>query len=296
MKDGRIEVAPGVSLAARRRDARDRVADGSAAPFVLVHGLASNARTWDGVASRLADLGHPSVAVDLRGHGLSDRPAAGYDFATVAGDVAAVIRALGLDRPIVAGQSWGADVALEVAARHGEDVRGVACVDGGFLDLSREFPVWEEGAVALAPPVLEGMPATELEARIRSGHPDWSDAGVAATMANFEIRGDGTVAPRLAREHHMTILRALWERRTTEVLASADVPVLLLPADTGDADWTAAKRAAAGRVVSRLADGGPDGGRVRVRWFAPADHDIHVQHPGELAGVLHAAVTDGFFA
>jgi hypothetical protein len=35
---------------------------------------------------------------------------------------------------------------------------------------------------------------------------------------------------------------------------------------------------------------------ARVRWFAPADHDIHVQQPAALAGELHDAVADGFFA
>lgn len=291
MQDRRIEVAPGISLAVRRHDAPELGAGDPAVAFVLVHGLASNARTWDGVAAALADRGHPSIAVDLRGHGLSDRPDGGYDFATVAEDVAAVIRTLRLDRPVVAGQSWGADVALEVGARHPDDVRGVACVDGGLLDLSGGFPVWEECAAALAPPALEGMPATELEARIRSWHPDWSDAGIAATMANFEIREDGTVAPRLTRDRHMTILRALWERRTGEVLANLRVPVLFLPADTGDAAWTEAKRAGALRADAAA---GPD--RARVRWFAPADHDIHVQHPDELARVLHDAVTDGYLA
>jgi len=46
-------------------------------PFVLVHGLASNARLWDGVARRLAGAGHSSAAVDLRGHGRSDKPDTG---------------------------------------------------------------------------------------------------------------------------------------------------------------------------------------------------------------------------
>src|SRR6266540_576228 len=59
-------------------------------PFVLVHGLSSNARLWDGVAGRLAAHGHPVYAVDLRSHGESDRPAEGYDTATAAADLDAV--------------------------------------------------------------------------------------------------------------------------------------------------------------------------------------------------------------
>ena len=57
-------------------------------PFVLVHGLASNARMWDGVACELSDRGHLAVTVDLRGHGRSAKPDGPYDMATVADDVA----------------------------------------------------------------------------------------------------------------------------------------------------------------------------------------------------------------
>jgi pimeloyl-ACP methyl ester carboxylesterase len=180
-------------------------------------------------------------------------------------------------------------VVLQLAADHASSVRGIACVDGGLIELVETFPDWEACAEALAPPVLEGMPAVELEARIRSAHPDWSDAGVAATMGNFVVRSDGTVAPRLTRARHMAVLRGLWEHRPSALLAGIDVPVLFALADTGDADWTATKRATAARALAAMPS-------ARVRWFSPADHDIHVQQPAELAGVLHDATLDGPFA
>ena len=49
--------------------------------WVLTHGLASNARLWDGVARRLAEAGHRVVTVDQRGHGQSSKPDDGYDVA-----------------------------------------------------------------------------------------------------------------------------------------------------------------------------------------------------------------------
>jgi pimeloyl-ACP methyl ester carboxylesterase len=57
-------------------------------PFVLLHGLSSNCRTWEFVAARLTAAGHYVVAVDQRGHGLSDKPSTGYDFATITADLA----------------------------------------------------------------------------------------------------------------------------------------------------------------------------------------------------------------
>jgi pimeloyl-ACP methyl ester carboxylesterase len=290
MQEDRVEVAPGVELGLRRWETAppEGAPPGSAVPFLLVHGLSSNARTWDGVAAVLAASGHPVVAVDQRGHGRSDTPGTGYDVPTVAADLAVLIDRLGLGRPVVAGQSWGGNVVLQLAVDHPSAVRGIVCVDGGLIELAETFPDWDACAEALAPPPIDGMRAVELEARIRSAHPDWSDAGVSATMGNFAVRPDGTVSPNLSRERHMTVLHGLWEHRPSAVLDGLRVPAIFVLADTDDADWTATKRAAAERAVAAVP-------AARVRWFAHADHDIHVQRPDELAGVMLDALADGFF-
>ena len=67
--------------------------------------VASNARFWDLTAPHLRE--YHLVAVDQRGHGLSSKPDDGYDFSSFSADVAAVIEALGLRRPVVVGHSWG---------------------------------------------------------------------------------------------------------------------------------------------------------------------------------------------
>lgn len=86
--------------------------------FLLVHGLASNAQLWGGMSAELAARGHRVVAVDQRGHGLSSKVDDGFDFATLTDDLVAVADAMDLERPVVVGQSWGANVALELAVRH----------------------------------------------------------------------------------------------------------------------------------------------------------------------------------
>ena len=86
---------------------------GSKRPFVLLHGLSSNSLTWHDVAPRLAEAGHRVVAVNQRGHGLSDKPDTGYDFASITEDLARLLDEMKLAQPILVGQSWGGNVLLE---------------------------------------------------------------------------------------------------------------------------------------------------------------------------------------
>lgn len=296
MRTERIPVAPGVELAV------DLWAPGSADPpgpaspgsgadspaFLLVHGLASNARLWDGVAERLAAAGHAAVTVDLRGHGRSAKPDGPYDVPTVAEDLATVIAALALDRPIVAGQSWGGNVVLELAAAHPRAVRGVVCVDGGWLEPAAIFPDWEACLRALAPPRLVGQPLAEIEEYLRTAHRDWPEAGIRGALANFEVHADGTIAPWLTYDRHVAILRGLWEHRPAALYPRVTAPVLLVPADTGAADWTERKRHDVAAAAAALPN-------ARVRWFA-GDHDLHAQHPAALADAMASLVREGFFA
>lgn len=254
-----------------------------------MHGLASNARLWDGVAERLAASGHPVAAVDLRGHGRSDKPDDGYDYGTVVDDLLHVVDALGWERPVVAGQSWGGNVVLELAARHPDLARGIACIDGGTVDLAGRFPDWDECRAALAPPRLSGTAFRDIERMLRSMHADWPESGIQGALACFEVRDDGTVAPWLTRERHLKILRAMWERRPAEVYPLVETPVLLVAADDGDHEWKARKAAAIDAAVAALR-------KVRTRWFSPAHHDVHAEQPAPVAALLHECVEDGFFA
>ena len=282
----RVPVAVGVELAADTWAPAAPVP--GAVPFVLVHGLASNARMWDGVACALADRGHPAVTVDLRGHGRSSKPDGPYDMATVADDVAALIRELGLERPVVAGQSWGGNVVLELALREPTLVRGIVCVDGGWLEPCAAFPSWEACRETLAPPRLAGLHRDEIEGYIRSAHADWPETGIQGALANFEVHDDGTIAPWLTFDRHIAVLRGLWDHRPSEIYARVSVPVLLIPADTGEHARAGDKREGVELALATLP-------HVRERWFT-GDHDIHAQHPVEVADVMLDQLGDGFFA
>ena len=255
-------------------------------PFVLTHGLASNARLWDGVARRLAAAGHRVVTVDQRGHGRSSKPDDGYDISTCADDLLLLVDELDLGgAPVIGGQSWGGNVVLEVAARHGDRLAAAVCVDGGFIDLQSTFDDWEACRTALAPPQLAGTPLSTMTRWLASSARDWPEEGRAGTLANFEVRSDGTIAPWLTAERHLLVLRGLWEHRPTQRYAVAACPTLMVVAESGGGTWNETKHVAVREAVGALPVG-------RGHWFTPAHHDVHAQHPQEMAELLLRAPTD----
>ena len=96
---------------------------------VAIHGLTSNAWSWDPTAHHLAG-GARLVAVDLRGRGRSFTAGGPFGLRQHADDIAAVIERLGAPT-IVSGHSMGASVALLVAERHPDTIRDLVLVDGG---------------------------------------------------------------------------------------------------------------------------------------------------------------------
>jgi pimeloyl-ACP methyl ester carboxylesterase len=112
---------------------------GNAGPggIVLVHGGAAHSRWWDHVAPLLTQ-GRPVVAVDLSGHGDSDRREK-YTLDHWAHEVVAVAADAGLtDTPVVVGHSMGGAVALRAAGLYGADLAGIVVIDTPVHDLSPE--------------------------------------------------------------------------------------------------------------------------------------------------------------
>jgi pimeloyl-ACP methyl ester carboxylesterase len=260
----------------------------TAPPLLLLHGLASSARIWDLVAPSLSQE-RRVVALDQRGHGLSDKPDDGYDFASIVADDLAAVDALGLgERFVVAGHSWGANVALELAAFHPERVAALLLVDGGF-GMLRDRPgvTWEQISRDLAPPRFAGTPREVFLGWVRESIPDAGPEVEEIELNIVELRADDTVAPRLSFEHHMRILRAMWDEDAERLFASVRAPTLYLLAEglrgeDGAAEedgFLAAKRRgvelAPQRMIAAL--------RVEINWMSDTVHDIPLQRPGELA-------------
>jgi len=94
-------------------------------PILFLHGVSQSSLTWNlQMNSSLADS-HRLVAMDLRGHGLSDKPHDAYTDAKLwADDVNAVIQGLSLDHPVLSGWSYGPLVFLDYIRHYGEDQIG----------------------------------------------------------------------------------------------------------------------------------------------------------------------------
>ena len=265
-----------------RLHARDWSGSGQA--VVLLHGLASNARIWDGVASRLAGAGLRVVALDQRGHGASEQPGSGYDFATLGRDLSAALAALGIERPVLAGHSWGANVALRFAADRPGALAGLALVDGALVGVAEwAGPTLDEARRRLAPPRF-AVPLTDWLAR--AGRFDAGGSGGQPWVRDYlragvDVDDQGVARSRFQFDNHMQVVDALYGQRPPDLYPLVDCPVLLCPAaDPADGDAHAeAKRGAAVRA-SRLLPS------AHVTWYEDTMHDIPLQRPGELAAEL----------
>jgi pimeloyl-ACP methyl ester carboxylesterase len=117
---------------------------GAGPPLVCVHGAGGSHRHWGGLLAALAP--HARVlAVDLPGHGRST-PAGAISIPAYAEALGAFVDALGLERPLLAGHSMGAAVALELAVARPGRVGGLALVGAG-------------ARLRVAPTMLSGLAA-----------------------------------------------------------------------------------------------------------------------------------------
>ena len=92
---------------------------GKGRPVILIHGWPLSADSWDDQALALADAGHRVIAYDRRGFGRSSQPWSGYDYDTLADDLATVIVETGARDAVLVGFSMGGGEVARHMSRHG---------------------------------------------------------------------------------------------------------------------------------------------------------------------------------
>ncbi len=140
---------------------------GAGPDVVLVHGLAANHAFWFSQVA-LSLRRHFRVTVyDLRGHGYSDMPAAGYSVTDLATDLAALLDHLDIPRAILIGHSYGGHVAFYFAMRTPQRVTGLVIADSRIYALQPQQRLRDATPVsALEAAVLHGMNGAEDEEHI----------------------------------------------------------------------------------------------------------------------------------
>ena len=136
-------------------------------PILFIHGGSQSWLTWSRQLDSEFARDHRLVAMDLRGHGLSDKPRDAYgDSRLWADDVAAIIDALNLDRPVLSGWSYGPLVILDYLRHYGEDRIGGIHFVGGITKLG------SDAAMSVITPewlsLVPGLCATDAEESVRS--------------------------------------------------------------------------------------------------------------------------------
>jgi pimeloyl-ACP methyl ester carboxylesterase len=223
-------------------------ASASAAPgVVLVHGLSASSWVWAPVARRLV-AARRTVALDLRGHGLSDAPTddGAYDLGVLADDVVAVAEGSGLldDAPAVtlAGHGFGAIVAAAAAAVLAERCARLVLVDGGLVHLPAVtgMDVDEFLRGLDEPPAVMASMRAYLADRREWDPPSWDDDQERAARAAVVETPAGRLVSATRPHALEAAVRTMFRYRPEVVLASVRAPVVavrrLTPGDEDASD------------------------------------------------------------
>lgn len=205
----------------------DHAGDGPT--LVLTHGLSATAHWADGlVAAGLAPACRV-LSFDLRGRGLSDRPDTGYSMEDHAADLIGALDALGLDRVLLGGHSFGGLLAMYVAANTPARIERAlvldvpAETDPSVLEqirpsLSRHDHVYPSRAAHLE--FLRALPFI--------GEGDWTDDLAAYYGSEVEELPDGSVRSHCRPDQILEAAEGTYVPDWADVAARVECPTLLV--------------------------------------------------------------------
>jgi pimeloyl-ACP methyl ester carboxylesterase len=257
-------------------------------PIILVHGLGSNAHVWRMVASHLVQADLRPLAFELRGHGQSSKPNAGYDIETMADDLRGLVGNHRLERPFLVGHSYGAMLVLDYASRYSEGTEapaGIVLVDGGMAQIDA-FPgaSWEGVQQVLTPPKYDGASVDDFLVYLRSEERKWrpDEQALESILANYEILDDGTLKAHMTSERYMQAIESLWKFQTYACFERLRCPVLMLPVtpieppNFEERIHLELKKDAIRRARATIQN-------LHVSWLEDTVHDVLLHKPRELA-------------
>lgn len=195
---------------------------GNRPPMVMAHGSSDDGLCWTNLAKEIQDS-YDIIMFDARGHGLSDPPTPSDPADVQVEDLAALIRALKLERPILMGHSMGSASVAQFAARYPDVPRAVILEDPALVRPATP-------ATGATPPTAEQRQATILARNNMS-----EQELVAGCMKNSPKWGQSECefwAPSKRRHHPGTAAIGTGARPPmTELFVKITAPTLILKAD-----------------------------------------------------------------
>ena len=187
-------------------------------PVILLHGIGSRGESWWPVIDPLAERFH-LFQLDLRGHGASGKPPAGYLMDDYAADLDVALDVLDLEQPRIVGHSLGALITLYWASRRPTRAAALVLEDPPLRtppDILESFDGWMQ---------LAALTPAEAAAWYRQENPDWSDEDCWRRAETITSTARG-VFSELRAEAAAALATGRTDR--THILAGVQSPALLL--------------------------------------------------------------------
>lgn len=189
-------------------------------PLILLHGYSDSWRSYLPLMDLLPE--HLRViAISIRGHGDSAKPADGYDIATLADDVVGALDAIGIGQAVVVGHSMGSLVARKIAAKHGARVSRLVLI-GAFASIKRNTAadaLWHHAVVHLSDPVDPAFVTAFQKSSVALPLPaDFLEAVVAESL-------------KVPARVWQAMLRALLSENESHLLRDIAAPTLIIWGD-----------------------------------------------------------------
>jgi len=262
---------------------------GDGPPVIALHGLASSGNWYDIVARLLSD-GYRVIAPDQRGHGQTTQASSGYDWHTLASDVAGLMDHENIDHAAVLGHSWGGHVASGMAAHFPERVEKLVMIEGGFLDARLgEEPTWESFSHRVRPRNVSGD-REEFLGRLRTQLADcWSQDLERIVQTMVYEDEEGLIQDILRPDNHAQVIRTMWDYPPSAILPKVNCSTLIVPAgptpDRAGSEFALRRTAMVDSAMGYLKNG-------RVNWIPETIHDIGYHKPQELANVIREFISE----
>ncbi|GAA4542471.1 alpha/beta hydrolase [Pseudonocardia xishanensis] len=189
---------------------------------VLVHGWGATSECWDTTLTALLAAGHEVALVDHRACGRSDRDFDDVSVEAIASDVVALVRHLGLDRPVLNGWSAGGAVVVAAAAELGDAISGVVLTSGATPRYTATEGWPYGGTPADTEGVLAGL-AADRAATFRA-----VTGAVAAKPLSDDLTESIWLQFMKTGARAADTIRGLIDLDQREILANLAVPVLSL--------------------------------------------------------------------